>query len=118
MKTSSKSWKSIAISQLINNTCRWKTLLSQVQKSHYQSAHIPKILAALDVYRGLADVITIKGLIISKVKSMLLHNYTKVRIAAAETLFLLSKTNSTKVELKTEDWSKPRADLKASVDKM
>jgi hypothetical protein len=101
---------------IINNTCRWKSFLSLVQKSHYQSAHIPKILAALDVYRGLADVIAIKVLIISKVQSMLLHNYTKVRIAAAENLLLLSKTSSTKAALTAQDWSKSRADLKATVD--
>jgi hypothetical protein len=48
---------------------------------------------------------------------MLLHNYTKVRIAAAEHLLLLSKSSSVKEELKSQDWSKPRAELKATVDK-
>lgn len=47
---------------------------------------------------------------------MLLHNYTKVRIAAAENLLLLSKTSSTKAALTAQDWSKSRADLKATVD--
>jgi hypothetical protein len=93
-------------------------LLSLVQKSHYQSAYVPKILAALAIYRGLAEIQIVRPLVVSKVRSMLLHNYTKVRIAAAETLFVISNSHIIKKELKVHDWSQPRAELKSIVEEI
>jgi hypothetical protein len=87
-----------------------------VQKSHYQSANITKINSAIEVYRGLANVESIKSLVLAKLKSMLLHNYTKVRIAAAEVLALLLTNNDIEAILLKEDWSRAKGDLKIVVD--
>jgi hypothetical protein len=53
----------------------------------------------------------------SKVKSMLLHNYAKVRVAAAETFFVLTESTLVKEELKQHDWTKSRTELKLIVHK-
>jgi hypothetical protein len=47
---------------------------------------------------------------------MLLHNYAKVRVAAAETFFVLTENTLIQAELKRHDWTKPRAELKSIVD--
>lgn len=77
---------------------------------------MPKILAALEVYQGLADVESIRHLVVSKVKSMLLHSYTKVRVAAAEVYLLM--VPDLKMEMKKQDWSLGRAELKPIVDSL
>jgi hypothetical protein len=89
-----------------------------VQKSHYQSANVTKITSALEVYRGLADVESIKELVLTKVKSMLLHNYTNVRVASAGVLALLLTNSEMERILLKEDWSRPKSDLKLVVDKL
>jgi hypothetical protein len=58
----------------------WRKLLNAVMKSHYRSHNISKLLGALDVYRGLADVNVIKREVCVKVKSMLLHPFPKVSL--------------------------------------
>ena len=61
-----------------NMTRRWRNLLSLVQKSHFKSTHVHKLHLALDVYRGLADVVNIRTDVMSKLVSMLLHPFPKV----------------------------------------
>lgn len=57
----------------------WRNLLALVQKSHFKSNNIPKILAAVDVYRGLARSRTIRSEVLKKLVSMLRTNpYPKV----------------------------------------
>jgi hypothetical protein len=90
---------------------RWRNLLSAVQKSHYKSSNIHKLLIVLDVYRGLADISMIERDVCVKVKSMLLHPFPKVRVAAAETLFIIGKGD----ELKAIDWNQPASKLKRVV---
>jgi tubulin-specific chaperone D len=62
----------------------WRRLLSAVIKSHYRSHNISKLLGALDVYRGLADVKAIRGEVCVKVKNMLLHPFPKVALVFDE----------------------------------
>ncbi|GAB7356634.1 hypothetical protein MBLNU459_g7354t1 [Dothideomycetes sp. NU459] len=82
----------------------WRNLLALVQKSHFKSNHIPKILAAVDVYRGLADMPPIRPEVMKKLVSMLRTNpYPKVRMAVAECLVLLTGDEA----LKPVDWSRP-----------
>jgi tubulin-specific chaperone D len=114
MRLVSSEWFTLSSSIMLTRF-RWKSILSLVQKSHYQSAHVPKILAALEVYRGLADVEAIRSLAFAKIESMILHNYTKVRIAAAETLILITDSEAIRAELKTHDWSRSRVELKEIV---
>lgn len=59
----------------------WRNLLALVQKSHFKSNSIPKILAAVDVYRGLAGYSSIRPEVLKKLVSMLRTNpYPRVRI--------------------------------------
>ncbi|KAK4988590.1 hypothetical protein LTR66_007276 [Elasticomyces elasticus] len=60
---------------------RWRTLLALVQKSHFKSNSIPKLLAAISVYRGLAGVSVTHGDVMKKLVGMLRTNpYPKVCI--------------------------------------
>jgi hypothetical protein len=60
------------------------SVLSVVQKSHFKSSSIPKILASLDIYRALAAVKGIRDSVLTKVISMLLHPFPNVSYALAE----------------------------------
>ncbi|KAF2672377.1 hypothetical protein BT63DRAFT_468368 [Microthyrium microscopicum] len=90
---------------------RFINLLSLVQKSHFKTSNIPKILAALEVYRALAEVEQIQDPVRSKIKNMLLHPFPKVRSTAAETLHIIRPSAA----LKDQDWSQPVAQLKKVV---
>lgn len=57
---------------------KWRTLLSLVQKAHFKSTHMQKLLLSLDVYRGLANIGSIRTLVLTKVASLLLHPFPKV----------------------------------------
>lgn len=63
----------------LTKCCRWRKLLSLIQKSHYKSNNMQKLHMALDMYRNLADIQTIRKEVIDKVISMLLHPFPKVR---------------------------------------
>ncbi|KXT12555.1 hypothetical protein AC579_7491 [Pseudocercospora musae] len=90
--------------RLSGSTFRWRSLLSVVQKSHHKSNDIPKILAAVHVYMGLADVAAIRDETLKKLVSMLKTNpYPRVRAAVAEVLFLVSEDEG----LKMHDWARP-----------
>lgn len=53
---------------------KWRTLLSTLQKSHFKSTNQQKLLAAVQVYRGLSDVEAIRGLVLEKLVGMLAGN--------------------------------------------
>jgi hypothetical protein len=67
---------------------KWRTLLSAVQKLHHKSSDVPKLLAAVSVYRGLAEVASIRGEVVKKLLSMMATNpYPRIRVAVAEVVF-------------------------------
>ncbi|KAM0716870.1 hypothetical protein Q7P37_006722 [Cladosporium fusiforme] len=69
-------------------TFKWRTLLSTVQKSHHKSSDVPKLLCAINVYIGLAEVPSIRGEVVKKLLSMLATNpYPRVRVAVAEAVY-------------------------------
>lgn len=83
---------------------KWRALLSTVQKAHYKSNDIPRILAAVHVYSGLADVISIRDEVMKKLISMLKSNpYPKVRSGVAERLYIVIR----EPELRNRDWTRP-----------
>ncbi|KAI5373741.1 hypothetical protein J4E82_007554 [Alternaria postmessia] len=92
----------------------FRVLLSYTQKAHFKSTHMQKLHLALDVYRGLGDITLTRTDTLSKVVSMLLHPFPKVRIAAAETLWYLTHEGG----LKRHDWSLPSKSLKPAVDEI
>jgi len=92
----------------------FRTLLSLTQKAHFKSTHMQKLQVALDMYRGLGSVPATRSDTLAKVKSMLLHPFSKIRIAAAETLWLLTGDEG----LKRHDWSLPSKRLKPAVADM
>lgn len=58
----------------------WRVLLSLVQKSHFKSNNIPRILAAVDVYQALVEKPTTRADTLKKLASMLNTNpYPTVR---------------------------------------
>lgn len=94
---------------------RWRNLLSSVQKSHHKSTDIPKILAAIHVYRGLADIPSIHHEVTKKLIGMLsTHPYPRVRLAVSETLLLILKDD----RLRHRDWRRPPAQNKDAVDQL
>jgi tubulin-specific chaperone D len=90
--------------RLVDSDFKWLNLLSAVQKSHFKSNDIPKILAAVQAYRGLAEVPPIRGEVLKKLITMLRTNpYPRVRVEVAEALFLATKNES----LKAINWMQP-----------
>ena len=59
---------------------RWKTLFYYVQKSHYKSSNIAKLLVAVQIYRGLIDISSIRFEVTQKLISMLTHPFPKACI--------------------------------------
>lgn len=81
---------------------KWRTLLSTVQKSHHKSSDVPKLLAAVNVYRGLAEVESIRGEVVKKLLSMLATNpYPRIKIAVADVVFELLGAE----EMKVVNWA-------------
>lgn len=66
------------------------TLLSLIQKSHFKSTSIAKLLVCVSIYRSLADVPVIKAQVLTKLLGMLAHPFPKVRVASAEALWLVT----------------------------
>ncbi|KAF2739053.1 hypothetical protein EJ04DRAFT_427615 [Polyplosphaeria fusca] len=98
--------------RLTSTTFNFRVLLSLTQKAHFKSTHMQKLLSALDMYRGLGTIPSTKVDTIIKVVSMLLHPFPKVRISAAETLWVLTQEEG----LKMQDWSLPPKNLKSAVN--
>ena len=81
---------------------KWRTLLSAVQKSHHKSSDVPKLLAAVNVYRGLADIGSIRGEVVKKLLSMLATNpYPRIKIAVADVVFEVLEAE----EMKGVNWA-------------
>ncbi|KAL5390525.1 hypothetical protein DPSP01_001601 [Paraphaeosphaeria sporulosa] len=97
--------------RLLETSFNFRALLSYTQKAHFRSTHMQKLQLALDVYRGLGTIATTRADTITKLNSMLLHPFPKIRIAAAETLWLVVGEES----LKRQDWSLPSKSLKPIV---
>ncbi len=90
--------------RLAESDFKWLNLLSTVQKSHHKSNDIPKILAAVNVYRGMAELPSVRGEVLKKLVSMLKTNpYPRVRLSVAEALYVMTKDEI----LKGKDWMKP-----------
>lgn len=90
--------------QRLTSTFKWRTLLSVVQKSHHKSNDIGKILAAVRVYIGLAEVEVVREEVLKKLVGMLRTNpYPRVRVAVAEALWVVTEEKT----LKGADWAGP-----------
>lgn len=90
--------------RLANTTFKWRNTLSTIQKAHHKSNDIPKILAAVQVYRGLTDVPSIRGEVMKKLVSMLKTNpYPRIRASVVEVLWVVTREEA----LKGRDWGKP-----------
>ncbi|KAH7398150.1 tubulin folding cofactor D C terminal-domain-containing protein [Pyrenochaeta sp. MPI-SDFR-AT-0127] len=100
--------------RLQSTSFNFRTLLSYIQKAHYKSTHMQKLHLALDVYRGLGVIPATRADTVAKVMSMLLHPFPKIRIAAAETLWFLTREQS----LKLQDWSLPSKSLKPAMEEI
>ena len=80
----------------------WRGLLSTVQKSHHKTTDLSKLMAAVHVYRGLAQIPAIRRDVLAKLISMLRTNpYPKVRVAVAEALFVVTGEQA----MKARDWT-------------
>ncbi|KAK3643362.1 hypothetical protein LTR56_006444 [Elasticomyces elasticus] len=91
---------------------KWRNLLSTVQKSHHKSNDMPRILAAVCVYRGLADVPSLRNEVLKKLISMLGSNpYPRVRASVAEALFMVTGAEVLRVRV----WTAPTAQNKDAV---
>lgn len=85
---------------------KWRALLSAVQKSHHKSSDVPKLLAAVNVYRGLAEVESIRDEVVKKLLSMLATNpYPRIKIAVADVVFEILGAG----EMKAINWAEKGA---------
>jgi hypothetical protein len=76
---------------------KWRSLLLTVQKSHFKSNDIPRIIAAVQVYTGLAQVANIREEVLKKLFSMLKTNpYPRVRFAVADALWVVTGNEALK----------------------
>ncbi|KAK5692963.1 hypothetical protein LTR97_010439 [Elasticomyces elasticus] len=91
---------------------KWRNLLSTVQRSHHKSNDMPRILAAVCVYRGLADVPSLRGEVMKKLISMLGSNpYPRVRASVAEALFVVTGADVLNIRV----WTAPTTQNKDAV---
>ncbi|QIW99073.1 hypothetical protein AMS68_004591 [Peltaster fructicola] len=96
--------QSAVIQRLKDSSFRWRRLLAQVQKAHYKSTDIPRLLTAISVYSWLSDIPSIRQDALKKLFSMLkMIPYPKVRAAVADALFLVTSDEA----LKGHDWHLP-----------
>ncbi|KAK5121521.1 hypothetical protein LTR85_005354 [Meristemomyces frigidus] len=94
---------------------KWRNLLSTVQKAHHKSNDFPKIVAAVHLYCGLADIPSIRNEVLKKLISMLKTNpYPRVRMGVAEALFSVTQDES----LGPQNWAAPIAETKAITCKL
>ncbi|KAH0358367.1 cytochrome P450, partial [Aureobasidium melanogenum] len=97
----------------LNSPFNWRVLLSLVQKAHFKSNNISRILAAIEVYQALAEKPTARVDTLKKLVSMLRTNpYPTVRTAVAECLFLATGDQA----LKIIDWNKPSQAYNVPID--
>ncbi|GAB7361672.1 hypothetical protein MBLNU230_g1722t1 [Neophaeotheca triangularis] len=91
----------------------WRNLLSNVQKAHYKSSDIPRLMSCLSIYHSMLSCDAVRADVLKKLCSMLATNpYPKVRIAVAEVLW----SGTGVAELKGSDWgSKEAKELSKSV---
>lgn len=84
---------------------RWRTLLSYVQKAHFQSSNMAKLSAAVSIYQVLAGVPQIRAEVMAKLISMLAHPFPRIREAVAEALWTVTEHDA----LKPVEWLKEPA---------
>jgi hypothetical protein len=92
----------------------WSKMFALVQKAHYKSGNVTKLLAAVNVYGGLARIDGVRKDVLVKLASMLLHPYPNVRVAVAETLYTVG-IESACARLEKVDWTRTPKELRASV---
>ncbi|KAF2428971.1 hypothetical protein EJ08DRAFT_308806 [Tothia fuscella] len=66
------------LQRLLATSFKWRNFLSLIQKSHFKSNNVQKLVVVMDVYRGLADVDVIRKEVLTKVVCMLLHPFPTV----------------------------------------
>ena len=102
--------------RLARTDFKWRNLLSVVQKSHHKSNDIPRLTAAVHVYRGLADIPTLRAEVLKKLVTMLKTNpYPRIRVGVAEALWIITAEPS----LLGADWAAATAknkDVVASLE--
>ncbi|KAL6710289.1 hypothetical protein ACN47E_009235 [Coniothyrium glycines] len=102
------------LQRLRDTSFSFRNLLSYTQKAHFKSTHMQKLHLALDVYRGLGAIPSTRADTLAKVVGMLVHPFPKIRITAAETLWLLTAEDG----LKRHDWTLPPKSLKPAMDEI
>lgn len=95
---------------------KWRSLYVLVSKFHYRTTNMQKLFLAMDAYRGLVlmgnDVTACEKEVKDKIVSLLLHPFPKVRLKAAECLWVCTEYK----ELRGVDWTRPTRDLKGTVE--
>lgn len=69
------------------------TLLSLIQRAHYKSTSLPKLLSCIHIYLHLAGLHEIRTEVLKKLVSMLLHPFPRVRRAVAEVIWVVTGVN-------------------------
>lgn len=101
--------------RLFDTDFKFRNLLSTIQKLHHKSNDVPKILAAVHVYVGLAEVPSVRYEVLKKLISMLKTNpYPRVRLCVAEALWQITAEEA----LKKADWTRPAKENMNIVDEM
>lgn len=68
------------LQRLIGTEFKWRTLLSRVQKAHFKSSNISKLVAATHIYRNLYEVESIRREVLTRLAGMLENPIAKVRV--------------------------------------
>jgi hypothetical protein len=80
-----------------SSNVKWRSLLLTVQKSHFKSNDIARIIAAVQVYTGLAQIFSIREEVLKKLFSMLKTNpFPRVRFAVADALWVVTGNEALK----------------------
>ncbi|KAI9765900.1 MAG: hypothetical protein M1840_007041 [Geoglossum simile] len=108
------------IIQLLQETqFNWRSLLALVQKAHFKTGNVLKLTAAVKVYAGLVEIPLVRRDILTRLISMLMHPFPRVRNQVAEVLYLNAAGNlgaEAVLTFKQTDWSASPRDLKSMVE--
>ncbi|KAJ5098458.1 hypothetical protein N7532_005459 [Penicillium argentinense] len=103
---------SFATSSLEQQDPVFRKVFVLVQKSHFRSSNIARLEAAIKAYAALSRLEALRTDVLKKLSGLLLHPFPRVRLSAADRLFVV--TNSETV--KYENWSDQPKQLKEKVE--
>jgi len=111
------------LARLEDTSFRFASICTLAQKAIFKSRNVPKTLAVVKVFAGLANMEETRAKAVERLVAMLLHPFPRIRSAAADALYLVlsseeMETDEAEEVVMSTDWMVPTQDLKDPVAKL